>query len=206
MDIRTLSDLLSDLKAHLQDERVSLNTILLAFHERGIGFFLFLFALPAAIPLPGLGINTIIALPLLFLTFQMILGRKTVWMPQSFKKKTMNSARIESFLDKATPLISKFEYIIRPRLGFLTQPVFSNLVGICAFLMAISVSIPLPLTNTIPSMGLALIGIGLMMRDGLSILSGILVGTIWIVILFGVIIFVGIEGIDLLKGFIKDIV
>ncbi len=206
MDIRALSDLLSDLQTHLHEEWVSLNTILVAFHERGIGFFLFLFALPAAIPLPGLGINTIIALPLLFLTFQMVIGRKTVWMPQNFKNKKMRSSKIQSFLDKAIPIISKFEYIIRPRLGFLTQPILSNLVGICAFLMAVSVSIPLPLTNTVPSMGLALIGIGLMMRDGLAIMSGIFIGIIWITLLFGVILFVGFEGIDIFKEFIKDIV
>ncbi len=206
MDIHALSDLLSDLQTHLRDERVSLNTILVAFQDRGMGFFLFLFALPAAVPLPGLGINTVIALPLLFLTVQMIMGRKTVWMPQSFRKKTVKSVKIQRFLDKATPIINKFEYIIRPRLVFLTQSIFSNLVGICAFLMAISVSIPLPLTNTVPSMGLALIGIGLMMRDGLAILGGLFVGTIWIILLFGVIIFVGIEGIDLFKQFIKDFI
>ena len=86
----------------------------------------------------------------------------------------------------------------------MTQAGIANIVGICAFVMALSVSIPLPLTNTIPSMGLALIGIGLIMRDGLAIIGGIMVGMIWVILLVGVIVFIGIEGIELVKDFIKS--
>ena len=194
MSIRSLSDLLSDLQEHLTNETVSFDTLLNAFHERGIGFFLFLFALPAAIPIPALGINTIIALPLLFLTAQIMIGRDTVWMPQSFRKHTIKSSIVKNVLSKTEPMAKKIEKLVKPRIGFMTQAGMSNIVGICAFIMALSVSIPLPLTNTVPSMGLALIGIGLMMRDGLAIIGGVLVGTIWVLLLFGVIIFVGIEG------------
>ena len=101
-------------------------------------------------------------------------------------------------------MAKKIEKLVKPRIGFMTQAGMSNIVGICAFIMALSVSIPLPLTNTVPSTRLALIGIGLMMRDGLAIIGGVLVGTIWVLLLFGVIIFVGIEGIELFKEFIKS--
>ncbi len=204
MTIRSLSDLLLDLRSHLTESTVTFDKLLDAFHERGIGFFIFLFALPAAIPLPAIGINTIIALPLLFLTLQLMIGRETIWMPQSFRQKSIKSSIVTKFLTKTEPITKKIEIFIRPRLGFITQPGIANIVGLCAFIMALSVSIPLPLTNTVPSMGLALIGIGLMMRDGLAVLVGVLIGTLWVVLLFGVIIFVGIEGIDLIKEFIKE--
>ena len=204
MTIRSLSQLLDDLQAHLNDERITLASLLEAFHERGIGFFLLLFALPAAIPLPALGINTIIALPLLFITAQMIMGRDTLWMPYSFQKKSVKSDTVRGFIEKAAPIARKIEVLVRPRLGFITQAGIANIVGICAFVMALSVSIPLPLTNTIPSMGLALIGIGLIMRDGLAIIGGIMVGMIWVILLVGVIVFIGIEGIELVKDFIKS--
>jgi len=206
MIIRSLSELLNDLHEHLTQERVKFDQLLTAFHERGIGFFLFLFALPAAIPLPALGINTIIALPLLFLTTQLMIGRDTVWMPLSWREKSIKSAAVKSFLDKAAPYITKIEYLFRPRLGFITQKGVSTIVGICAVIMALSVSIPIPLTNTVPSMGLALIGIGLMMRDGLAIIAGVLIGVIWVTLIFGAIIFLGAEGIDLIKEFIKSFI
>ncbi|MCB1605337.1 MAG: exopolysaccharide biosynthesis protein, partial [Xanthomonadales bacterium] len=67
MSIRSISELLQDLDSQLSGEHVTLDEVLKGFHERGFGFFLFIFALPTALPLPGLGINLIIALPLLLL-------------------------------------------------------------------------------------------------------------------------------------------
>ena len=81
MTPRTLSQLLDDLQNSLSGPHVSIASILEAFHERGFGFCLFLFALPAALPLPAVGLGTILAPPLLLLSAQMILGRHTVWFP-----------------------------------------------------------------------------------------------------------------------------
>jgi len=65
------------------------------------------------------------------------------------------------------------------------------------------VAIPLPLTNTVPSFGLAVIGIGLMMRDGLAILGGLAVGVGWVVLLTVAVIFVGAESAEMVKEFIS---
>jgi hypothetical protein len=206
MTIRTLSSLLNDIQTQLTSDRVSFAALLTQFHERGFGFFLFLFALPAAIPLPGLGINTIIALPLLFLTAQMALGRKTIWMPEKIKQKNIASDNIKSLINRATPWITKIEHLIKPRLEFMTQAGISNFVGVMTLFMALAVAVPLPLTNTVPSMGLAMVGVGLMMRDGLAIIGGVFIGICWIILLSALIIFIGSEGIDLFKEFIRNLI
>ncbi|MEM8833455.1 MAG: exopolysaccharide biosynthesis protein [Pseudomonadota bacterium] len=204
MTIRPLSALFDDILALLKDEKISIKALLEAFHERCFGFFLFLFALPAAIPLPGLGINTIIALPLLLLTGQIALGRHTVWMPNFIEKKEFASDSIKGAIEKTTPWLEKIEMIVAPRLGFMTSGIGSKLVGLMAFVMAISVAIPLPLTNTVPSFGLAVIGIGLMMRDGLAILGGLAVGIGWVTLLTVAVIFVGAESAEMIKEFINN--
>lgn len=61
-----------------------------------------------------------------------------------------------------------------------------------------------PLTNTVPSMGIALMSIGILMRDGLSVLAGAFIGIAWIALLASVFIFLGLEGADLVKDFIKS--
>ena len=65
MTTRSLSTLLDDLRTHIQGESASVAQLIGAFHERGFGFFLFLIALPAALPVPAIGLNTIIALSLI---------------------------------------------------------------------------------------------------------------------------------------------
>lgn len=203
MSIRSISELLEDLDHQFTGEFVTLDEVLNGFHERGFGFFLFIFALPAALPLPGLGINLVVAVPLLLLTAQQALGRKTIWIPAGMRKKNIERTKLSGMIDSALPFTQKIELLIRPRLGFVTQGVFSNLIGFLGFIMALSVCLPVPLTNTVPSFGIALMAIGVIMRDGLSVIAGALIGTAWVAMLIFIIIFLGAEGLDALKETIK---
>ena len=207
MQIRSLSKLLVDLKDGLNEQdNISIDHILQALHERSFGFMLFIFALPAAIPLPGLGVNLIIAAPLLFLTAQQALGRDSIWFPKKMRDKSISSERFEKILNAALPFIRKIELLVKPRLGFVTQGVFSYMIGFCGLVMALSVCIPLPLTNTVPSAGIALMAIGVIMRDGLAVIAGALLGLIWVAMLGYVLIFLGTEGLDVIKETIKSFV
>ena len=206
MTTRSLSTLLEDLKARTMGEEVTLQTLLEAFHERGFGFFLLLFALPAALPVPAIGLNAIIALPLLILTAQQAMGRHTIWLPESWLSKSVSKEKIDSYIDSANPWVKKIETFIRPRLPIITQGFSSNMIGILGFFMALAVSIPLPLTNTVPSIGIVCMAIGVIMRDGLAVIIGILIGIGWIVLLSWLILFFGSEAIDLVKTTIKGFV
>ena len=206
MTTRSLSDLLDDLKASTLGEEITLKTLLEAFHERGFGFFLLLFALPAALPVPAIGLNAIIALPLLILTAQQAIGRHTIWLPEGWLAKSVSKNKIDGYIDTANPWVKKIETFIRPRLPFITQGLSSNMIGILGFFMALAVSIPLPLTNTVPSIGIVCMAIGVIMRDGLAVIIGILIGIGWIVLLSWLIIFFGSEAIDLVKTTIKGFV
>lgn len=205
MTIRSISELLEDLNGKYKTKSISLDQILKAFHERGFGFFLFIFALPAALPLPGLGVNLIIAVPLLLLTAQQALGRETIWLPEKMRKKRIERARLQGMIAKALPFTRKIELLVKPRLGFITQGAFSHLIGVLGFIMALSVCLPVPLTNTVPSFGIALMAIGVIMRDGLSVIAGALIGTAWVAMLIFITIFLGAEGLDVFKDAIKSL-
>ena len=201
---RAISQVLIDLKSQVPEGKVCTFDLLEALESRGFGFLLFIFALPAALPLPGLGVNVIIALPLLFLTVQQAMGRHAIWIPEKMKYKSIDRARFETILDKALPFVQKIEILVKPRLGFITQGVFSHLIGILGLVMALSICIPLPLTNTVPAMGIALMAVGVIMRDGLAVIGGALLGTAWVAMMAFVLIFFGLEGIDLVKETIKS--
>ena len=46
--------------------------------------------------------------------------------------------------------------------------------------------------------------IGVLMRDGLAVLFGMVIGITWVVCLSAVLIFIGVEGIDAFKDVIKS--
>lgn len=205
MTVHALSQLLIDIQTQISSDKISFDSLLIAFHERGFGFFLLLFSLPAALPVPAFGLNTIIALPLLLLTTQQAIGRHTIWVPQKLKSKTISKIKINRFIVSATPWVKRLEIFIKPRLSFITQGIYSHLIGIMGFMMALAVSIPLPLTNTVPSFGIAMMAIGVLMRDGLAVIVGALIGLLWVILLVSFVMIYGPEGFDIIKNFIKGI-
>lgn len=203
---RGLSQLLIDFDAALVNEKTSVQDIITALHERGFGAMLFIFALPAALPLPvPPGINVLIALPLMILTFQQMIGRNKLWLPAKVKKKAFNTDKLKGMIAGAEPWVKRAEKIIAPRLGFITQGVFSRIIGLCGFIMALSVTVPIPLSNTVPSFAIALMAIGVLMRDGLAVMVGAVIGLVWVTVLYSLLIYFGLEGVEILKEFIKSL-
>ncbi|MAE50493.1 MAG: hypothetical protein CMH27_01645 [Micavibrio sp.] len=207
--IHKLSDFLLDTKRLLCiescDDQILVQKLVYDFKEQGYSILLFLFALPAALPLPAIGLNLIIASPLLVLTGQQALGRDHIWMPKRIQQKSFKTATLEEFLDKAVPWVRRIEFFSRPRLKFMTHGIMRNIIGLAGFIMALSVAIPLPFTNTVPSFGIALMAFGVLMRDGLAVIAGMIIGACWVITITAFIFIFGIEGIDLMKDMIKQV-
>ena len=56
-----------------------------------------------------------------------------------------------------------------------------------------------------PSFGIALMAVGVLMRDGLAVIIGAIIGSLWVAMLAGAVVFLGTEGIDVVKDFIKSL-
>lgn len=207
--VRSIARLLDDFVQGLQGragEVVRVADIAEAFHERGFGVLLLFFALPMALPVPVPPvINVVLALPLLVLTGQQAVGRHTVWLPGFVLKKTMGRAALQGVFAKVIPFLRRLEALTRPRLIVLTGRWGQILTGVFGFIMALSVTIPLPLTNTVPSFGIAVMALGVLMRDGLAVCVGALIGMVWVSILVGAFILFGMEGFEIIKDFIKSL-
>ncbi len=201
--MRTISDIFKAVEERITEDDVSMDELLELFHERAFGIFLFFFALPAALPLPAVGVGTILGIPLLFLTAQQAIGRHTIWFPQKIRQKRIKRTTIMGIINKATPWTMRIEKLVKPRLEFITHGLFSRLIGVFGFIMTLSVCLPFPMTNTVPSLGIALMSIGVISRDGLAVIAGALIGSLWVCALVLITIFLGIEGIELVKDFIK---
>ncbi len=201
----SLVRLLSELKeaTPLSQERTEIVTITRSFEDRGFGVLLFFLALPAALPVPAIGINMIIALPILLLTLQQIAGRHRIWLPKSVKRRTLKTKHLHSFIDKSLPFVRFIEKFIHPRLSFLCTSYFTRLIGVFGMIFALSITLPIPLTNTVPAMAIALMSMGIILQDGIAVIAGLLLGVLWIALLSYCILFFGTEGIDLLKELIK---
>lgn len=213
--MRSLSQLLTqqitllETRKHVSEkisQRISLGDILDMFHERGFGLPLFILSLPMALPIPvPPGINVILALPLLLLTFQQILAREHIWLPTRLQDKSISASKFSSILTKSIPFVSKIEILLRPRLQFITSGLCSRFIGLAGFIMALAICVPIPLSNTVPSFGIALMALGVLTRDGVAVLTGMIVGVLWVVILTYILLFLGEHGFEAFKDLIKSV-
>lgn len=181
---RSINQILHEISEEITEKTITLGVLVDFLHERGFGVLLFLFALPMALPLPvPPGINILFATPLLFLSFQLIYGAKKPWLPASARKRSLSKKSFDKLVIQSDPWLRRLSWFIRPRLGFITQGWIAHLIGVFGVLFALCICVPIPLTNTIPSFAILLMAVGLLMRDGLAILGGMLIGTTWIALL-----------------------
>lgn len=205
--IRSISDLLLDLKLELTAEKVSVDMIVESLHERGFGVLMFFFAIPIALPFPvPPGVNVAFATPLAVLAAQLMVGRDRVWMPKAIGQRGLARDKLHGVIALCVPWLKRLEVLVKPRLGFMTRGGAAHIVGLLALVMSISIYIPIPLTNTVPGMGICAMAAGLIMRDGLVLLIGAIVGSLWVALVFFVFFVFGLEGFGLLKDFVLGVI
>jgi len=155
-------------------DKVTLFEIKTALHERGFAILIMLFALPLSfIPVPP-GFTVILSIPLILFSLQLLLGFNSPWMPKWLEKKSFQRSTLAIVVEKTSPALKKIEKFMRPRMSFIFYGPGEKILVLIMLLCAISIAIPLPLTNFIPAIGTTLISLGIMSKDGLLSMLGIL--------------------------------
>jgi len=175
-----LESVLAGLKAeHGEGASVSLFQLAAALKSRAYGVILLLMALPCCLPFVYL-LPQIVALPMLALCAQLLFGRTQVWLPQGLGNRKLPVDGLASTVARAEKWLKRMELFARPRLTFLTQGVMLRVLGGLLLIPCASILVPLPLTNTVPGIGVTIAAGGLIERDGLLILLGLTIGLIWV--------------------------
>lgn len=153
---------------------VTLNEILEIAGERTFGFLFVLLSLPSALPIPAPGYSTPFGVVMFLLAVQLIIGREQPWLPEKFRKKSFERSQVAGLIGKGIPWLQRIEKIARPRLtSVCTSRVGRLIIGGAIALMSISMMIPIPLTNTLPAIGIFVTGFGLLDDDGAISLGGL---------------------------------
>ncbi|HEY0919827.1 exopolysaccharide biosynthesis protein [Devosia sp.] len=171
--------------AQAQDrERISIGDLLEALRRRALGALLFIFAVPTALPMPP-GVSAVVGAPLLFLSAQLMLGIKP-WLPRIITDRSLSRVDFEKVVATVAPWLARAENIMRPRLTFMAHRPVIHLVGLVALIMSIVLFLPIPLGNMLPSIAICIMSLGLLERDGVWVLIGLVTAVISLVIVWGV--------------------
>lgn len=158
--------------------------------ERAYGLLILLLSIPCLVP--GLyGVPQVVGLIVILLAGQMLVGREEPWLPRWFLNLRCKGVWLKAMADFAESKLGWIDRLSRPRLRRFADGPGEKLAAV--FMILATLTIVMPLTNTIPSVALALLSVGLIQRDGLFVLAGCAVTTVWLTIL-------GALGTGLLMG------
>jgi hypothetical protein len=148
----------------------------------GRGSFALLFVLllgVSALPLPTGGATHVFEAIAVLLALQLVAGREEIWLPRRWRQMQLAGPRQQKFLNGLMKLIRWLERFSRPRLTFLfehrlTDVVFGLLV--IAFSVAAFVAPPFSGLDTLPSLGVVFLSLGVLLEDVIVVALGIVVG------------------------------
>ncbi|MFT0891531.1 exopolysaccharide biosynthesis protein [Pseudochelatococcus sp. G4_1912] len=182
---RRLWAILRSLARDSSRERISIGDLLDTLHDRAFGALIFIFAFPNILPTPP-GTSAILAAPLVFLTAQMMLGRKP-WLPGFIANRSMARKDFASMTERVVPWLARAERLLRPRLMILASPPIEYIVGAICFLLAAVLLLPIPLGNMLPAFAICLFSLGILGRDGIWIVLGLIATIISAIVVSGVV-------------------
>ncbi|WP_353279838.1 exopolysaccharide biosynthesis protein [Wolbachia endosymbiont (group B) of Xanthorhoe designata] len=176
-DKKLASDILKEVADtnNNDNDKVTLFDIKTALHERGFGILMIIFSLPLSVPIPvPPGYTTILSIPLILFSLQLLFGFDSPWMPNWLERKSFQRSTLALVVEKTSPILKKIEKFMKPRMSFIFRGPGEKILAFMMLLCAIIIALPLPFTHFLPAIGITLISLGIMGKDGFLSTLGVL--------------------------------
>ena len=191
-------------------QEITLNDLSDLIDQKMFGVLFILLALPSALPIPAPGYATPFGLVIFLLAAQYLIGFEHPKLPRKVSTYPLKIDKAQSFFKAGRPWLKRIEAFTHPRLSFICRGLIGRIfIGLTIMLLACCMMMFIPGTNTIPAIGVFLIGFGLFEEDGLITLAGLFIGTIGLAITVSIIVAAFVGGsslLDLIKDWISQTV
>ena len=163
---------LRDAAAAIQDERVSMRAMALAHGPEAHGTLLLLLAMPCLLPVPGVGM--VLGVAMVALAVAMWRGHCVPCLPPRVAELELPRRWAQRVLVGLACAYALAGRHARARFSHLAISGRRSVTALAVGLMAVIVVMPIPFGNVLPALALVLIGLGLVFRDGLAVVMGLL--------------------------------
>ncbi len=172
------SVVLQQLHEEAPRDYVSLGWLMGRLHKRSFGMIMLLLALVATVP----GVSILAGLLLMIPALQMVAGKPAPIFPRGIAARSLPTRRLDAVMQRAIPVLRYLERMIHPRWPTPLEGT-KRLVGVVVVMLnSVLVLAPIPLTNVVPALVIALISLAYLEEDGLvlsiALLAAIIVMTI----------------------------
>ena len=163
----------------------TLGTLIELFEEKAFALiFILLMGVPA-LPLPTGGATHVFEVVTALLALQLIIGRDEIWLPQRWRRIQLAGKNREKFLRGLMKMIRRLERFSKPRLRFLFNHRVSNSVfGLLVVGGTVAAFVAPPFTglDTLPSLGIVLLSLAVLLEDFILVAVAIVVGVAGVIL------------------------
>jgi hypothetical protein len=163
------------------DDQKTLGGLIDAFGEGSFALiFVVLMAVPA-LPLPTGGVTHVFEVIVMLLALELIVGRRTVWLPERWRRLELTGAKQERFIATLLRRIRSLERFSRPRARWLFGHRLSGSVfGALVVALALTAFLAPPFSglDTLPSIGVVVLALGYLLTDILLAAAGLAIGAL----------------------------
>lgn len=170
---RRFSEALALLAETIEGERVDVGTVVRFMGERSSGALLLFLALPMVLPVPAPGISVAFGIPLILISAQLSLGWRHIWLPARLTRQSMSRGEFRALVARVLPPLRRLESVVRPRLPWLAADWTTAPVGVICLVLAVIITLPVPLGHMLPGAAICLLALGLIERDGVAVGLGL---------------------------------
>jgi hypothetical protein len=149
--------------------------------KRSFGIIMLLLSVVAMAP----GVSIIAGLLLMIPAFQMIAGQPAPIFPRSIATRPLPTRRLAALVQRALPVLRYLEKMIHPRWPTPHQATKRLVGAVVVMLNTIVVFTPIPLSNVVPALVIALISLAYLEEDGLLLSIALLAGIIVLTVALG---------------------
>lgn len=163
----------------------TLGSIIELFGEKSFALLFILLLGVSALPLPTGGATHVFEIVAILLALQLVAGRREIWLPQRWRKLDLGGPSQQRFLMRMMRTIRWLERYSRPRLSILFGHRASNLVFgalVVAGSVAAFVAPPFTGLDTLPSMGVVLLSLAVLLEDLAFAIAALVIGSAGVVL------------------------
>ena len=168
-----------------QDGDKTLGSLVEMFEEKSFALLFVLLLGVSALPLPTGGATHVFEVIAMLLALQLIVRREGIWLPDRWRATRLAGGRREAFIVRLMKMIRWLERWSRPRLTFLFDHRASNIVfGLVVLAGSLAAFLAPPFTglDTLPSLGVVLLSLAVVMEDAVLAAIAVVVGAVGVVL------------------------
>ena len=118
----------------------------------------------------------------MMISAQLALGGRRAWLPAFILRQSMARVDYVALMARMQPAVERFERLVQPRAFWLANDWAKMPIGLICLVLAMIITLPIPLGHVAPGSAICLLALGLIERDGVVIGIGFVAAVLALVI------------------------